>query len=174
MNHRPTRRAMGVFVLLACASVLSTCAKSSPTYAGMRVAFGTWGGDNFAVIATDSVTHVHVGCTFGDFPGNVTIDNNRRFAVNGSFMLHAYPVAFGPTVPAQLSGQVIGSTITFTVVVNDTVAKQVVQLGPGTVTLGKSPNMGPCPICLVPNRFRISFPKLARGPNVDPSSQAHR
>jgi hypothetical protein len=174
MIHWRTRGA-SLVAPLACAAMLATCLKSSPpTSAGTMLAFGTWGGDNFTVIATDSVTHVHVGCTFGDFPGNVTLDANGRFAVSGSYMLHAYPVAFGPTVPAQLSGQVTGSTLTFAVAVNDTVAKQIVSLGPGTVTWGKTPNMGPCPICLVPQRFRISFPKIARGPNVDPSRQARR
>src|ERR1035437_623320 len=174
MTHWRTRLA-SLAAPLACASVLATCLKSAPpTSAGTMLARGTWGGDNAAVIATDSVTHVHVGCTFGDFPPNVVFDANGRFAVSGSYMIHAYPVAFGPTMPAQLSGQVTGATLTYAVAVNDTVAKQVVSLGPATVIFGKTPNMGPCPVCLVPNRFRISFPKLARGPNVDPSRQAHR
>jgi hypothetical protein len=174
MIHWRTRAA-SLVAPLACAAVLATCLKSaSPTSAGTMLALGTWGGDNAAIIATDSVTHVHVGCTFGDFPAHVALDANGRFAVNGSYMIHAYPVAFGPTMLAQFSGQVSGSTVVFAVAVNDTVAKQVVSLGPGTVTLGKTPNMGPCPVCLVPNRFRLSFPKLARGPNVDPPRQTHR
>ena len=28
---------------------------------------GTWGGDNVAFIVEDTVVHVHVGCTNGDF-----------------------------------------------------------------------------------------------------------
>lgn len=160
---------------LASAAALATCVGSvSPTSAVFMLALGTWGGDNAAVIATDSVTHVHVGCTFGDFPPNVALDASGRFAVNGSYMIHAYPVAFGPTMPAQLSGQVTGTTLTYAIAVNDTVAKQVVSLGPATVVFGKTAKMGPCPVCLVPNRFKMSFPKIARGPNVDPSSQAHR
>jgi len=173
-KHGPHQ--LGAIVPLVCAlAVLATCRTSTvTTYAGTRLAFGTWGGDNFTVIATDSVTHVHVGCTFGDFPPNVTLDANGRFAVSGSYMLHAYPVAYGPAMPAQLSGQVVGSTLTFAVAVNDTVAKQVVSLGPGTVVWGRTPNMGPCPVCLVPNRFRVTFPRLAQGPNVDPPTQTGR
>ena len=39
-----------------------------------RLAIGTWGGDSTGVIVTDSVTHVHIGCTFGDIPGRVALD----------------------------------------------------------------------------------------------------
>lgn len=126
------------------------------------LALGTWGGDNVAVIATDSVTHVHVGCTFGDFPSSVTVDANGHFAVNGSYMLHAFPVAFGPSMPAQLSGQVSGNTLTFAIAVNDTVAKQVVSLGPGTVTLGKTPVMGACPVCAIPGMTRALLIKPSK------------
>jgi hypothetical protein len=141
--------------LLAIAALGSAaCATDSPVSAGGLLALGTWGGNNFAVIATDSVTHVHVGCTFGDFPGNVALDANGHFVVNGAYMLHAYPVAFGPPMPAQLSGQVSGNTLTFAIAVNDTAAKQVVSVGPGTVTLGKTPVMGPCPVCAIPGMTR--------------------
>ena len=163
MTYRPAGPVMSGFVLLACAVLSASCANSgSPTSAGTRLAFGTWGGDNFAVIATDSVTHVHVGCTFGDFPGDVALDANGRFAISGSYMLHAYPVAFGPSMPAQLSGQVAGSTLTFAVAVNDTVAKQVVSLGPGTVVLGKQPSMGPCPVCRIPGMTHALLIKPSR------------
>ena len=131
---------------------LAQCARDTPLSAGTHLAIGTWGGDNLAVIATDTVTHVHVGCTFGDFASSVALDANGRFTISGSYMLHAYPVSFGPSMPAQMSGQVVGSTLTFAIAVNDTVAKQLVSLGPGTVTLGKDPSMGPCPVCKVPSK----------------------
>jgi hypothetical protein len=161
---------------LACATfMLSTCTPSQTlTYAGTTLALGTWGGNNVAVIATDSLTHVHVGCTFGDFPGGVMLDANGRFAIDGSYMLHAYPVAVGPSMPAQLSGQVVGGTLTFAVAVNDTVAKQVVSLGPGTVVFGQEPVMAVCPVCRVPGRDRVSLLKPSRGPHVYPPRQENR
>jgi hypothetical protein len=149
--------------VLAGSVLLAACnGSASPTSAGGLLALGTWGGDNVAVIATDSVTHVHVGCTFGDFPSNVTLDATGRFAVNGAYMLHVYPVSYGPSMPAQLSGQVTGNTLSFAIAVNDTVAKQVVSLGPGTVVLGKQPNMGPCPVCAIPGMTRALLIKPSR------------
>jgi hypothetical protein len=170
-------RRIGVsLAMLACATfMLSTCTPSETlTSAGTTLALGTWGGNNVAVIASDSLTHVHVGCTYGDFPGGVTLDANGRFAIDGSYMLHAYPIAVGPSMPAQLSGQVVGGTLTFAVAVNDTVAKQVVSLGPGTVVFGQEPIMGACPVCRVPGLDRLPLIKPSRGPHVDPSRQAHR
>lgn len=130
--------------------------------AGTHVTFGTWGGANVALIATDSITHVHVGCTFGDFPANIALDANGHFVANGAYMLHAFPVSFGPSMPAQLSGQVSGNTITFAIAVNDTVAKQVVSLGPATVTLGKDPVMGACPVCAIPGMTRALLIKPSK------------
>ena len=150
-------------MLAFATAALATCGGSgSPMSASIRLALGTWGGNNVAVIATDSITHVHVGCTFGDFSGDVTLDANGRFSIDGAYMLHAFPVAVGPSMPAQLSGQVIGATLTFAIAVNDTVAKQVVSLGPGTVVLGKDPVMGPCPVCLVPGMTRALLIKPSR------------
>ena len=137
--------------LLASAVLLAACGTTeAPTATGTMLRIGTWGGNNVGVIATDTITHVNIGCTFGDFPGDIPLDNNGHFAVNGSYMLHAYPVAGGPSMPAQMSGQVVGSTLTFAIAVNDTTAKQVTSLGPSTVVFGKDPSMGPCPICLIP------------------------
>ena len=140
-------------VVICASSLLATCRSSTAVpSAGTQLALGTWGGDNAGVIATDSVTHVHVGCTFGDMPGKIALDANGRFTVDGSYMLRAYPIAVGPTVPAQFSGHVEGATLTLAVAVNDTVAKKLVALGPISVVLGRTPSMGPCPICLVPRR----------------------
>jgi hypothetical protein len=120
------------------------------TLPGGSLALGTWGGDNAGVIATDSVTHVHVACTFGDMPGNIALNTDGRFTVDGTFVLRAYPVLVGPTLPAQFSGRVSGHTLTLAIAVNDTVAKKIVALGPVSVEFGRTPSMGPCPICLVP------------------------
>ena len=69
-------------------------------------------------------------------------------------MLRAYPVMIGPELPAQFSGRVVGRTLTLAVAVNDTVEKKVVALGPITVTFGRTPQMGPCPICRAPQSWR--------------------
>lgn len=132
----------------------SACSESSllPPSSGI-LAVGTWGGDNSGVIVTDSAAHVHVGCTFGDMPGNIQLDANGRFTIDGSYVLRAYPVQLGPSLPAQFSGRVIGGTLTLAIAVNDTVEKKVVALGPITVVYGRQPEMGPCPICRAPRRW---------------------
>ena len=117
-----------------------------------RLALGTWGSDEAGVIATDSVTHVHVDCTYGDMPGNIPLDEDGRFTLDGSYVLRAYPIMIGPALPAQFSGRVSGRTLTLAIAVNDTVENKIVALGPVTVVYGRTPMMGPCPICLAPMR----------------------
>jgi len=109
---------------------------------------GTWGGQNVALIVEENTSHVHFGCTNGDFSAPIHVDEEGRFSVSGSYMLRAYPIPIGPTVPAQMAGQVQGRRITFTVAVNDTVTKELVVFGPSTVVFGRDPQMGPCPICV--------------------------
>lgn len=140
--------------LLCAAASVGGCnaANSVLSPPGGLLALGTWGGDNSGVIATDSLTHVHVGCTYGDVPGRLALDSAGRFNVAGSYLLRAYPVAVGPTMPARFAGRVERSTITFTVTVDDTVEKKTVVLGPVTAVFGQEPRLGPCPICRVPRR----------------------
>ena len=124
-----------------------------------KLAIGTWGGDNAGVIVIDSMAHVHIGCTFGDIPGRVMLDADGRFSLAGSYQLRAYPIAVGPTMPAQFTGRVEGSRLTFTVSVTDTIEDKVTTLGPASVVLGRDPQMGPCPICRDPlerRRFRTT------------------
>ena len=110
------------------------------------IALGTWGGEGAGMIVSDTTMHLHVGCTFGDVRGRVPVVNGQ-FDAAGSYMLRAYPVAFGPTVPARFTGKVIGNTATITVTVDDTVQHQTVVEGPVTVVYGRQPKLGPCPIC---------------------------
>ena len=149
LQPRPARRCA---ILLAFTAI--ACDDSSVFLpGGSRLAIGTWGGDNAGVIVTDSATHVHVGCTFGDMPGLVQLDASGRFTVDGRYVLRAYPVQVGPSLPAQFSGRVIGRTMTLAIAVNDTVEKKIVTLGPVTVEYGRTPQMGPCPICRAPQRW---------------------
>lgn len=147
-------RVPGSTACLAIVGLLvGSCSGSSllPPSDGI-LAVGTWGGDNSGVIVTDSVVHVHVGCTFGDMPGHVPLDQEGRFTVDGSYVLRAYPIQLGPSLPAQFSGRVSGRTLTLAIAVHDTVERKVVALGPITVVYGRDPEMGPCPICRAPRR----------------------
>ena len=110
------------------------------------LAVGTWGGDGAGVIVADTSMHVHIGCTFGDVSGRVPLVNGA-FDVAGSYMLRAYPITVGPTVPARFTGRVTGRIATITVTVNDTVQHQTVVKGPVAVSFGATPQLGPCPIC---------------------------
>lgn len=140
--------------------VVSSCDESSlfpPSHD--RLSVGTWGGDDSGVIVTDAAVHVHVGCTFGDVTGTIPLDVSGRFTVDGSYVLRAYPVQTGPSLPAQFSGRVIGRRLTLVIAVNDTVERKVVALGPITVEYGRAPEMGPCPICRTPRRLSQSEPQ---------------
>jgi hypothetical protein len=137
--------------LIAAVLSLSACNAGRPSIpaSDTELATGTWGGDNAGVIVLDSVSHVHVGCTYGDIKGRVRLDAAHRFAVAGSYLLRAYPIATGPSMPAEFAGAVDGTRLTLTVTVTDTIEHKVVVLGPVTVRLGENARMGPCPICQV-------------------------
>jgi hypothetical protein len=117
-----------------------------------RVVTGTWGGDNAGLIADDSTAHVHVACTFGNVHQGIVLSATGRFDVPGDYVLRAYPVYVGPSLPARFQGSVLGRTMTLAVAVNDTTATPdtTVMLGPVKLTLGVEPRMGPCPICRSP------------------------
>jgi len=150
-------------LLLACTVLLGACDTRSPVDSNPEeLAAGTWGGDNTGVIVNQEVAHVHIGCTFGYFAAPVLLDDDGRFNVPGEYLLRAYPVAIGPSLPAQFAGVLRGSVLTFTVAVNDTVQKKLVALGPVTVTFGRDPKMGPCPIC----RDASGQPMAARLPRA--------
>ena len=159
-GHRTSRSAM--FGLFVCAVAAGTCGRGLQPFAGDRLPTGTWGGDNAGLIVNDTVAHAHVGCTYGNFPAPVALDQDGRFNVPGDYLLRAYPIAVGPSLPAQFAGVVEGTRLTLTVAVNDTVQKKLVVLGPVTVTLGATPRLGPCPICQTPQSLRTG-PWLTRG-----------
>jgi hypothetical protein len=53
------------------------------------------------MIVGDTAMHLHIGCTFGDVSGRVPLGANGQFDVAGSYLLRAYPIAVGPTMPAR-------------------------------------------------------------------------
>jgi hypothetical protein len=142
-------------VLGGAALMGATCDRAvTEPAAPAEIAAGTWGGPNAGVIVTDSAMHVHLGCTYGDVAGRVALDSSGRFDVAGSYVLRAYPIAVGPALPARFSGTVRGTTMTISVSVNDTVEHKTVVLGPSSVRLGRTPQLGPCPICVKPPALR--------------------
>ena len=145
-------RAMILLLIPASALALARCDGRSPVGPPpTELARGTWGGDNAGIIVGEDVAHAHVSCTYGDFPVPVPLDADLRFSVSGEYLLRAFPVAVGPTMPAQFARVLRGDTLTLTVAVNDTIEKRLVVLGPVTVVFGKEPNMGVCPICENPS-----------------------
>jgi len=136
--------AAAVFLVASCSST-STLAVSDGA-----LALGTWGGDSSGLIVSDTAMHLHIACTYGDVSGRIPVGANGQFDVHGSYTLRAYPIAIGPSVPAEFVGRVDGSSATITVIVNDTVQHQTVTRGPVVVKFGDAPRLGPCPICRRP------------------------
>jgi hypothetical protein len=135
-------------LLAASLLLLATCDDDSLVETDpVRLEVGEWGGQNAGVIVSSSTAHVHVGCTLGDFPAPIELDAEGRFSVAGSYLVRAFPIAVGPTMPAQFAGVVRNGSLTMTVAVNDTIQKELIVLGPVTVTYGREARMGPCPIC---------------------------
>lgn len=134
------------------AALVGSCSSSSATLAVTdgALALGTWGGDSSGMIVSDTAMHLHIACTYGDVSGRVPVASNGDFDVAGSYMLRAYPIAIGPTVPARFIGHLDGATLTIKVIVDDTVQHQSVVRGPVVVTYGDAPRLGPCPICRRP------------------------
>lgn len=145
MTFRPVSSSK-LLTLLVLAAACAACAKDSPTSPPTTLAFGEWGADNAQVIATDSVTSVWFRCTFGDFAGNITLYGDGRFFANGTYEPYVLPSSsMDKSMPAQLSGQVTGNTLTFAIAVNDTIGNQVISLGPQTVVFGQHASLVVCP-----------------------------
>ncbi len=165
MSGPAHRRRPGVCLFVSGVVVLTaTCATQNPIVPvpGDTLAVGTWGGENAGVVVDSTIAHVHIGCTLGNFPAPVTFETGGRFNVAGTYVLRAYPVHIGPDLPARFTGQVEGNRLTLFVTVNDTVEKKTVTVGPVSVTLGRDPRMGPCPICERPG----DMPTAGQGSGV--------
>ena len=160
-----TRASCARFVILIVGAVAlaSACAAGAIGIpADHLIPLGTWGGDDGGLIVGDTSMHLHVGCSFGDVSGRVTVDADGRFDVVGSYMLRAYPIAYGPTVPARFVGPLDGSRLTITATVDDTVTHQTVVRGPVTLTLGVEPRLANCPICRRPGVSRAALERALR------------
>jgi len=153
LSNRQSLARLGLIATIV-AAVACSSSGVSPLPADGKVPLGTWGGDNAGMIVGDTAMHLHVGCTFGDVSGRVPVDANGRFDVAGSYVLRAYPIMVGPSLPARFVGRLDGSVATVTVTVDDTVQHATVVKGPVIVQLGEAPRLGPCPICRRPDLTR--------------------
>lgn len=157
MRFERSKRRSGATVLSAL--VLSALAATTCTEAtfgpGSMLTEGTWGGQDAGLVLSDTLAHVHFGCTFGDFPAPIELDESGRFSISGEYVLRAYPIVVGPPMPAELAGVVRGVDLTMTVAVHDTIDDRLVVMGPATVRLGREPEMQICPICESPDRARV-------------------
>jgi hypothetical protein len=151
----PTRTSPALVLVAAVIVAAAACSGRSVTASTHVLSVGTWGGENAGAIVDDTIVHVHIGCTLGNFPPPMVIDGEGRFSIDGSYTLRAYPVAVGPPLPAVFTGVVNGTQLTLSVAVNDTVEKKLVPLGPVTVVLGLEPRMQVCPICRKPGEMRL-------------------
>lgn len=157
MRMTPTRhfiiRMLRAGLVAALALGAATCGGSQGGLIGPspdELVAGTWGGENAGVVVDNANAHVHIACTKGDFAAPIALDGEGRFSVPGNYVLRAYPVQIGPSLPAQFAGVVEGNRLTLTVAVNDTVEKKLVALGPVTVVFNREPRMQVCPICRTP------------------------
>lgn len=153
MTERGPHFGPGLVLWVALAAACSAAACSAAPTVGPsdgELPIGTWGGDSAGLIVGDTSMHLHIGCTFGDVSGRVHLAGDGSLDVAGSYMLHAYPIAVGPSDPARFTGRVIGTTATITATIQDTAQHQTVVHGPVIVTLGVDPRLGPCPICARP------------------------
>ena len=140
--------------LIGVMAVVAACSAADPLVpVNGALPLGDWGGDSAAMMVSDTAMHMHINCTYGDVSGSIQVVNGV-FDVTGRYMLRAYPIAYGPEVPARFTGYVAGTTATSTVTVNDTVMHQTVVRGPATVTLGQTPRAIPCPVCRRPTITR--------------------
>lgn len=131
-------------------ALVAACDGSPAVLPGPLDVVGTWGGENAGFIADDTSAHVHIACTFGNVSQAIVLDPAGRFDVPGQYVLRAYPVYVGPSLPARFQGSVVGRVMTLRVTVSDTTADTTAHLGPVRVIRGQEPQMQMCPICRLP------------------------
>jgi hypothetical protein len=141
IRSRPIVALLGALAFHACDSAL--------VFPG-GVITGTWGGDNAGLQATDTSAHIHIGCTYGNVHQPIVEGPNGSFDVPGEQDITAYPIDNGVLHPARFHGAISGRMMTLTVTLTDT----AVTLGPVSLTYGKDPVLGPCPICFVKAKRR--------------------
>jgi len=144
------------FGLLAAGALLGPCEGPEVLPPPHGIVVGTWGGENAGLIADDTSAHVHIACTFGNIRQGLDPLPGGVFDVPGEYVLRAYPVYVGPTLPARFQGSVTDKVMTLTVTVTDTTADTTAHLGPVQLYFGREPQMQMCPICRTPGERMAS------------------
>ena len=112
-----------------------------PDTAQARVPDGQWGG-NGALLSVDGASAtVQFDCADGTLKGPLAIDDDRRFAVDGSFVRGRggpVPEDPPPAEPARYIGQLSGNTLALTVRVGDE------EFGTFTLTHGRAGRLRRC------------------------------
>jgi hypothetical protein len=133
-------------------SVIGLLAGCAGTSSPITEVTGTWGGDDAGLIASDTSAHVHIGCTLGDTDSPIHPLADGNFEASGKYNVDAFPIDRGILHPARFYGRIEGDKMTLSVTLTDTGR----QMGPVTLTRGKEPKMGPCPICRNPSADRLT------------------
>ncbi len=156
-------------VLVAIAVCAGCRSQSVPTFPG-GVVTGTWGGDDAVLMADDTSAHEHIGCTYGNIHQPILQAANGGFDVPGEQDITAYPVDLGVLHPARVRGTIVGNTMTLTVTLTDT----AITLGPASLTYGRQPIVGPCPICTGRHAGHWGASQMRRrSPNPPPHRMPH-
>jgi hypothetical protein len=106
-----------------------------------RVPDGQWGGTGALLTVEDTSAVIQFDCAEGTLNGPLTMDEERRFAVEGTFVRgRGGPVGAEPpeSERATYSGQVADDTLTLTVRVGEE------DFGTFTLTRGKTARLRRC------------------------------
>ena len=111
---------------------------------GGRVQTGTWGGEHVAMTVTAGGAHLEFDCASGDINQPLTLDSERRMAMDGVFVReHGGPVRDGETAdrrPARYSGRINGNTMTLGITLIDSNE----NIGTFTLNYGAEPAVRKC------------------------------
>jgi hypothetical protein len=121
---------LSIIALLAVHACGRNDSMASPT---PSLTPGTWGSSEAQVVVTDSMTIVRVGCGEGHFTYHIETDASGVFAVSGTWVRNNQQA--GTPLPADFSGQVVGTTLTFAVASGNDGVNPVNSTGPQTVVL---------------------------------------
>lgn len=99
--------------MVGCAA----CVQATTTAAdGDRLKTGAWGGEHVAMTVTDTGARIELDCAYGEIGEPLTIDPDRRMAVQGVYVLQRGPDPENPDrKPARFSGTLSGDVLTFEV-----------------------------------------------------------
>jgi hypothetical protein len=135
-NHVRSLRLIASLAIIVI--TLAACGRTDAPLSPIgTIVTGTWGASDVQLIAVDSATLVRVGCDDGQFTGHLTLDADGAFTANGTWTQGFQAGFYFPhPVPAQLTGQVTGTRLTFAVAAANSDGKPVISTGPRTVALG--------------------------------------